>query len=81
MLRKWKKAVRTVLLICEVKERVESSITPKLLTREEMGTRQPSMLILMGGDLECRFGTNKKNFTFIAVEFEFVLCHPRCNGL
>ncbi len=32
MLRKWKKAVQTVLLICEVKERVESSITPKLLT-------------------------------------------------
>ncbi len=44
-----------------------------------MGTRQPSMLILMGGDLESvdlepmrrTLKNNEKT----------VLCHPRCNGL
>lgn len=44
--------MRTILLMCDVNERVESKITPKLLTCEEMGTRQPSMQILRGGDLD-----------------------------
>lgn len=44
--------MRIVLFMWEENESVESSMTPKLLTWGEMGTRQPSMQILKGGDLD-----------------------------
>lgn len=55
MLRRWKKAVRIILLMWEVNERVLSNITPRPLTCEEMGTKQPSMNILGAWDLESGF--------------------------
>ena len=52
ILRRWKKAVHVILLMWDVKERVLSKITPRLLTVVEVGTKQPSMRILRGWDLE-----------------------------
>ena len=52
ILRRWKKAVREMLLMWDVYERVLSKITPRLLTAVEVETRQPSMRILGGCDLE-----------------------------
>ena len=52
ILRRGKKAVREMLLMWDVNERVLSKVTRRLVTVFEVGTRQPSMWILRGWDLE-----------------------------